>query len=103
MAIEVPRSLVEFILLGPEDALFDDTEPLVVANEIHTPTVAAARGNAAAAGVADHVVALHGDFRQLAPERIAGIGRERGRAGQGGVILSNPPYGARMEGEADSE
>jgi 23S rRNA G2445 N2-methylase RlmL len=63
--------------------------------------VAAARQNIAAAGVSDRVVSLHGDFRQLTAERIARIARERGRAGQGGVILSNPPYGSRLEKEAD--
>ena len=84
-----------------DEALFADTEPLAIANEIDTPTVAAARQNIAAAGVSDRVVSLHGDFRQLTAERIARIARERGRAGQGGVILSNPPYGSRLEKEAD--
>ncbi len=84
-----------------DDALFADTEPLVIANEIDTPTVAAARENIAAAGMSAHVVSLHGDFRQLTAERIARIARERGRAGQGGVILSNPPYGSRLEKASD--
>jgi 23S rRNA G2445 N2-methylase RlmL len=83
------------------EALFADTEPCAIACDIDTPTVAAARENIAAAGVADQVVSLHGDFRQLSPERIARIARERGREGQGGVILSNPPYGARLEKASD--
>jgi len=84
-----------------DEPLFDDTEPLVIANEIDTPTVAAARENIAAAGMSERVVSLHGDFRQLTAERIHKIARERGRAGQGGVILGNPPYGARLEKTSD--
>jgi 23S rRNA G2445 N2-methylase RlmL len=84
-----------------DDPLFADTEPLVIANEIDTPTVAAARENIAAAGVSEHVVSLHGDFRQLAAARIFKLARERGREGQGGVILANPPYGARLEKTGD--
>ncbi len=83
------------------DALFADTEPLVIANEIDTPTIAAARENVAAAGMSQRVVALHGDFRQLTAERIARIVRDSGREGQGGVILSNPPYGSRLEKTSD--
>jgi 23S rRNA G2445 N2-methylase RlmL len=86
-----------------DEALFADTEPLAIANEIDTPTVAAARENIAAAGMSERVVSLHGDFRQLTAERIARIARERGRAGQGGVILSNPPYGSRLEKAGDVE
>ena len=84
-----------------DEPLFADTEPLVIANEIDTPTVAAARDNIAAAGMSARVVSLHGDFRQLTAERIARIAGERGRAGQGGVILSNPPYGSRLEKASD--
>jgi len=83
------------------EALFADTEPLVIANEIDTPTIAAARDNVAAAGMSGRVVALHGDFRQLTAERIARIARDSGREGQGGVILSNPPYGSRLEKTSD--
>lgn len=84
-----------------DEALFADTEPLAIGNELDTPTVAAARENIAAAGMAERVVSLHGDFRQLTAQRIARIAREHGREGQGGVILSNPPYGSRLEKEAD--
>jgi 23S rRNA G2445 N2-methylase RlmL len=84
-----------------DEALFADTDPLVIANEIDTRVVAAARSNLAAAGMSERVVSLHGDFRQLTAERIARIARERGRSGQGGVILSNPPYGARLEKAGD--
>jgi len=84
-----------------DEALFADTLPLVIANEIETRTVAAARANIAAAGMSERVVSLHGDFRQLTAERIHQIARERGREGQGGVILGNPPYGARLEKASD--
>ncbi len=84
-----------------DEPLFADTEPLVIANEIETRTVAAARANIAAAGMSERVVSLHGDFRQLTAERVHRIARERGREGQGGVILGNPPYGARLEKASD--
>ena len=51
--------------------------------------------------MSERVISLHGDFRQLTAERIARIAREHGRAGQTGVILSNPPYGSRLEKTSD--
>ncbi|HUS68687.1 MAG TPA: hypothetical protein VMZ28_29325 [Kofleriaceae bacterium] len=79
-------------------ALFPDTRPVVVGNELHTPTMAAARANVAAAGADAHVRILHGDFRAMTPEKVM---RAAGAAGAmtGGVILCNPPYGARLDRE----
>jgi len=76
--------------------LFPDTQPLVVANEIDTPTVALARANIAAAGAERWVRSLHGDFRDLTPQRLERILAAGGRAGERGLILANPPYGARL-------
>jgi 23S rRNA G2445 N2-methylase RlmL len=95
-ALELPA----FAGMAPrEPPLFGDTEPLVITNEIDTPTVAAARGNAEAAGAAAWVRALHGDFRDLTRARIEKLAAAAGRAGQGGVIVTNPPYGARLRRE----
>lgn len=92
--------LPAFTGAAPRDrALFGDTEPLVIANEIDTPTVAAARANIEAAGASAWVRALHGDFRDLTRARIDKLAASAGRGGQGGVILANPPYGARMRRE----
>ena len=78
-------------------ALFDDTRPLVIASEIDTRAVATARANLAASGAGPYVRVLHADVRQLRRERIEELAAEAGRAGQTGVILGNPPYGARLE------
>jgi 23S rRNA G2445 N2-methylase RlmL len=81
------------------DRLFADARPLVVANEIDTRSVELIRGHAAAAGVAEHVSVLHGDFRDLHRERLERVVGERGGSLEHGVIVSNPPYGARLERE----
>jgi 23S rRNA G2445 N2-methylase RlmL len=78
--------------------LFADTEPVVVANEIHTPAVKGAREAVQAAGVAGDVDVLHGDFRDLRPERLRRV-LSRRPAREGGVIVCNPPYGERLAGE----
>jgi 23S rRNA G2445 N2-methylase RlmL len=91
------HELPAFRDLAPlEGPLFADARPRVVANELDTRVVASLRGNAQAAGVADHVRVLHGDFRDLSQERIAralGGDAELSR----GVIVSNPPYGGRLD------
>lgn len=75
--------------------LFADARPRVVANEIDTRVVALLRDNAANAGVAEHVGVLHGDLRDLTYRRVkAALGDvdpERG------VLVTNPPYGARLD------
>jgi 23S rRNA G2445 N2-methylase RlmL len=83
-------------LAARDQPLFADTRPLCVANEIDTGTAAAARANVAAAGAGPWVQTLHGDFRDLAPARVERLLAGAGRAGQKGLILSNPPYGARL-------
>jgi 23S rRNA G2445 N2-methylase RlmL len=88
--------LPAFADLAPRaQPLFADTRPNVVANEIDTPTVALARGNIEAAGVQSWVRALHGDFRDLSPARL-----QRTVGGSApGLILCNPPYGARLHSD----
>jgi putative N6-adenine-specific DNA methylase len=80
----------------PWEPLFEDTQPVVVANEIDTRMVAVARQNVAAAGVAPHVTVQHGDFRELTPSHVARLLRKRGAVLERGVIVCNPPYGERM-------
>lgn len=79
------------------EPLFGDTRPLVIANELDTPTVALARAHVENAGVSGLVHALHGDFRDLTTARVERIVAAGGRAGQTGIILSNPPYGTRLQ------
>jgi 23S rRNA G2445 N2-methylase RlmL len=78
--------------------LFADAQPVIVANEIHTPLIEAMRRNAARAGAADQVLSLHGDLRDLTRERIV---REVERKGweplERGLLIANPPYGERLK------
>jgi putative N6-adenine-specific DNA methylase len=56
----------------------------IVARDLHTKAVEAARRNAAAAGVGEDIRIEGGDARELAPEAPAG------------TLASNPPYGERL-------
>ncbi len=86
-------------LAALEDAelpLFADATPVVIANELDRTTLAGARRNAQAAGVADDIDFMQGDFRDLSRARIDELVAARGRTLTGGVILCNPPYGERL-------
>lgn len=84
--------------------LFPDARAVIIANEIHTPLVAAARRNIERAGAQDLVAQLHGDLRALDVERLAKLAGE-GRPSRWpeapdwskGLIVANPPYGKRLE------
>ena len=83
-----------------DEALFADTEPSPSQRARHPDGGGGAREHRRRR----HVGAGRLAARRLPPahpERIARIAREHGREGQGGVILSNPPYGSRLEKEAD--
>lgn len=56
--------------------------------------LAAARDNARAAGVADRVTWQRADVARLAPALIDDIAARRVEAG---LLLSNPPYGERLD------
>ena len=86
----------------PAPALFPDTAPVIIANEIDTRMIAATRANVAAAGVTPYVTAQHGDFRTLTPSHVARLVRERGADLTHGVIVCNPPYGERLA-DVDTE
>ncbi|WP_428264884.1 hypothetical protein [Haliangium sp.] len=91
--------------------LFPATESLVIGNDIDARALSAARANARAAGVT--CAWLRGDFRTVTPaaiepeltrwrERVES-GADPARSGRGGradppgLILSNPPYGHRLD------
>ncbi|HTM21117.1 MAG TPA: hypothetical protein VL172_11430 [Kofleriaceae bacterium] len=82
---------------GPRGALFADAEPAIIGNELDARLLAGARRNAVAAGAAARIELLAGDFRDLAPRRIHELAAARGRSAGAGVILSNPPYGERLD------
>jgi 23S rRNA G2445 N2-methylase RlmL len=97
-----PRQAPALAALGlgrppPAPPLFPDADPLVVGCDLDLEVLAAARDNARAAGVADRVTWQRGDVARLEPETIAAIARERGRTLETGVLLSNPPYGERLD------
>ena len=73
------------------------TAPLIIANELHTPTHAIMCKNLERAGVKDRVVALHGDFRNLTQRRLArDLKNKTGASLERGLIVCNPPYGERL-------
>jgi 23S rRNA G2445 N2-methylase RlmL len=79
------------------EPLFPDADPLVVGCDVDLEVLAAARDNARAAGVADRITWQRGDVARLSPEAIADIARERGRTIDTGLLISNPPYGERLD------
>ncbi len=79
--------------------LFADARPPIVANEINSDTLSAIRANAERAGVADLVQVVHGDFRDLSPERL----RQRTADVDEGLVIVNPPYGQRAEGKGTGD
>lgn len=77
--------------------LFADASPIVIGCDLDLEVLAAARDNARAAGVTKDVTWQRADIANLRPETIADIVRERGREPGPGLILSNPPYGERLD------
>ena len=77
------------------DPLFPDASPPILANEIHSDTIRAMRDNLRRASVEQLVQPVHGDFRDLTPDRVANA-TERAETG---LVLVNPPYGQRVEGK----
>jgi len=81
-------------------ALFADAAPIVIGNELDLVALVAARKNAERAGVAEaaHPITWRrGDFRGLTAGEIEAIASENGRAAARGLVLSNPPYGERLD------
>jgi 23S rRNA G2445 N2-methylase RlmL len=97
----VPRPAPALAALGParpSPPLFPDAAPLVIGCDLDLGVLAAARDNARAAGVADQVIWQRADVARLTPGLVDDIARERGRSpGATGVLLTNPPYGERLD------
>jgi len=79
--------------------LFGDSHPLVIGCDVDLEVLAAARDNARFADVEHDVTWQRSDVRALSPELITDIARERGHAGDRGLLLANPPYGERLDPE----
>ena len=98
-----PAALAALGLGKPDKptALFADSSPIVIGCDVDISVLAIARDNARAAGVADEVTWQRGDARALNPKMIADVVRERGATERAttGLILTNPPYGERLEDE----
>jgi 23S rRNA G2445 N2-methylase RlmL len=95
-----PREAPTLAALGlarPAAPLFPDADPLVIGCDVDLEVLAAARDNARTAGVERAITWQRGDVARLSPETIAGIARERGRTIETGLLLSNPPYGERLD------
>ncbi|MBL9019227.1 MAG: hypothetical protein JNL83_33875 [Myxococcales bacterium] len=88
---------------APRDAdgrpapLFADSSPIVIGCDQDLAVLAAARDNARAAGVAADVTWQRADVAHLRRETIDDIVRERGGEPRPGLLLSNPPYGERLD------
>ena len=95
-----PREATGLAALGldrPAAPLFPDADPLVIGCDIDLDVLAAARDNARAARVADRVTLQRLDVARLGPELVHDIAREQGRTIETGLLLSNPPYGERLD------
>ncbi len=95
-----PRESPTLEVLGLQvrkaEPLFADAEPVAIGCDLDLESLSAARDNARAAGVAGKVVWQRADVANLRPEAIAEIMREHGREPAPGLIVSNPPYGERL-------
>lgn len=78
-------------------ALFADTKPLCIANDVHPGAVAMCEKHIARAGVEAFVHCRSGDFRDLPPQDIFNLCTAHGFDPGAGLILSNPPYGERLD------
>ena len=81
-----------------DEPLFADSKPLVIGQDVDLDALVNAKSNAIEAGVGSEIVWGRGDARMLEPAGIAAIAADRGYAPDAtGVILSNPPYGERLD------
>lgn len=74
----------------------------IVAHERNTKDLERLRGNAQRAGVLDQIGILHGDFRDLAPTRLAQA-MSKDVLPDHGLVIVNPPYGVRLESGEDED
>lgn len=84
-------------LQAPRRALFADTRPLVFANERDPDVFRLLQRSVETAGVAPDVRATCDDFRALDPRELRSQAEAAGFSS--GVVLCNPPWGQRMDGD----
>ncbi len=84
--------------VDPAPALFGDAAPVIVGADVDLDALVAARANATRAGVVDQVIWQRADAGRLDPDDVAAIAADAGRSAETGLILSNPPYGERLDG-----
>ena len=100
LARATPRPTPALRALGlarDAEALYADADPLVIGCDIDLDVLAAARDNARAARCEKAITWQRTDVTRLEPSIIDDIARERGREPTKGILLSNPPYGERLD------
>ncbi len=80
-----------------ETPLFADTQPCVFASDIDPAMKTITEQAADDAALVDCLSVATTDFRELTPERIVQLARARGATFETGLIISNPPYGERLD------
>jgi 23S rRNA G2445 N2-methylase RlmL len=83
--------------LAPAPALFADASPVILGADRDLDVLVDARANAARAGVTDQVTWQRADVSRLDPDDIAAFAADRGKSAESGLLLSNPPYGERLD------
>lgn len=81
----------------PAQVLFADTHAHVLANDHDPEAIALLRRSMVSAEATAAIETCVGDFRELTPDRVERFRRERGAPAGPGLILSNPPYGERLD------
>jgi len=75
----------------PDGPLFADAKPRIMAIDIDGAVLDGARANCRRAGVDERIELLRSDFRAQRPPVLSGE--------QNGLIVTNPPYGRRLQGD----
>jgi len=77
--------------------LFADTHARILANDHDPDAIALLRRSMVSAEVSASIETRNQDFRALTPEAIRRWQAEHGAVDRPGLILSNPPYGERLD------
>ena len=91
--------LLKSAFVGLGKPLFADSKPALFAAEVDPETRAVLQTTLETAGVLPQVTIHDGDFREWDPALIQTQARQAGY--ESGVILTNPPYGARLNWTVD--